>query len=202
MGKSIKRVFLDTNVCSKIASSANGADIEGAIKSQFSIVVSANTIDELLLGLCRSGTEDYFESDKERVRVAIGRPRTHSAKFLSTPLEFAFMAGANVKLPKYALGKKKKQEQVRVVLAAKSLAQLRNEGVEWWLSYGRSSQGRRYLMCEEVERNIKNGKQYYSTRLSDAKNSDLFLHDPLIWVKNLARIYQRQPHPSKLASAE
>jgi hypothetical protein len=82
-------LVFDTNVCGVLAACPDRAGIIHRLKSHYRIAASANTLFELLLGLCKSNSEGHFKSDQDRFRVAMGCNNYQGARFLDHGLVFA-----------------------------------------------------------------------------------------------------------------
>jgi hypothetical protein len=125
-----RRLILDTNVCDKLRDPSR-IRIRKRINRDFRIVVSPNTFAELLHSIKGVQTDEHFEIRKERIRIMTGNQRPI---FLPFPGQFALkfalkMEEAPVKLPLVALGPKDFRLWHRVVMNARSRADLQNADV-------------------------------------------------------------------------
>jgi hypothetical protein len=170
------RIVFDTNVCSLIANSPNKIAVMGHLRTRYKVAASANTVYELLLGLCRSTSGQYFERDQERFKVAFGYGSLTSAKFLDHGLAFALAYGPQITTAETGMGARIFRGYTKLVLKARSLEELRVKGVRWFGSKGR------ILKCDVIEADFDNAKLFYRT---DVRSP---LPDRTRWAKDLAAV--------------
>lgn len=154
------------------------------LRSSFEIVVSYNTILELLSGLCESVNGNYFRTDQRRFMVAIGTDLVESAIYLDTPVEHGFEFGPKIQRPETGIGKARTRDYVRTVLTASSLTQLRT-GVRW----PGDDTGKHFLRCELVTADVSKGQAIHIQTLQAAKEGKLDLDNQLLWALNFGRFY-------------
>ena len=172
----VTRLVFDTNVCGRIAASETKLDITKHLRREYRIAASANTIFELLLGVCRSKDDAFLDSDKERFRIAFGYGALGTATFLDHGLSFALWHGPKLRVAETSTGNRLFGAYTKLVLQAKTLEQLRKTGVRWYGSKGR------YLKCDVIEDDIQNGKLFYSSDIMKP------LPDALTWARDLATV--------------
>lgn len=79
------KLILDTSVCGKIAKSRNKNSIRSRLHRDFRLVVSPNTLAELSDAI-KGGDGSYFDTDRDRLRVAAGNGKP---LFVEWPVTFA-----------------------------------------------------------------------------------------------------------------
>jgi hypothetical protein len=176
-------LVLDTNACGKIAASQNRRQVVDCLRTRYQIAASANTILELLLGVCRSTSEGYFGEHKDRFRVAVGSSSLKKAKFMDFPLAVALRHGPRVRRVEDSAGRQRLRDYVRAVLKARSLRELKVSGVRW------AGGQLLTLKCELVEQDLSIGKSWYSVPLLAAKANNLTPGNREIWTRHLARFW-------------
>jgi hypothetical protein len=128
MGSRKPKLMLDTNIPGVLVS-AYQADLELIVRCmnrEFQIISSPQTHIELMNGIL-NGDGDYFEIQKERIRIMVG---TGTIRFVQFPGTFAFQATLNRKIIVSPLGESDFRRQVQLVLHAKSLATILKDEVK------------------------------------------------------------------------
>ncbi len=97
------QLMLDTNVADKLSSDAHGFDskrIKGAIAEHFRLVVSPETLIELLNGVIGGTTDAHLHADQRRLRVLVGK---RPPDILPFPGDFALrtVLGIRSDVPKF-----------------------------------------------------------------------------------------------------
>lgn len=124
------RLVLDTNVCTKLSSSAFGYDapaIKRRLSDRYDIVVSPRSLFEILQGTINATKEEHLQSDKDKLFTLIGPNRP---TFLEFPGHFALRTVLGVVPPVQALGPENFAQLVCIVIAAKNLPDLFKSMVE------------------------------------------------------------------------
>jgi hypothetical protein len=154
------------------------------LRAEYRIAASANTILELLLGICRSTSEEHFGDHQERIRIAVGSSSLKSANVLNYPLAIALRCGAQIQRQEDSRGLRRLRDYVEAVFRSRSLHQLKMTGVRF-----PDSPFLRTLKCSLVEEDLRVGKAWYSGPLNDAKANDLPLETASAWARKLGQFY-------------
>jgi hypothetical protein len=96
------KLFLDTNVCDSLRDPSFG-ESRRRIKNKHRIVVSPNTMIELLDAVAAAKTDEHFEIRRDRMRIMTGDGKP---TFLPFPGQFALRKALNInEKPTFDLGK-------------------------------------------------------------------------------------------------
>jgi predicted nucleic acid-binding protein len=85
------KLMLDTNVATKLPSSASGFNVvrlTAKIRSEYRVVVSPETLLELMRGVIDARDNDHLRKDQRRFRVMCGKATT--ADFMRFPVDFRY----------------------------------------------------------------------------------------------------------------
>ena len=121
-----RKLMLDTNVGEKLSSDIYGFDskrIKGAIARDFRLVVSPQTLIELMNGVIGGTTDAHLQADQRRLRVFVGNGPPNILRF---PGDFALrtVLGIESNVPKFS--PENFRLWVKAILSAKSQYELVN----------------------------------------------------------------------------
>jgi hypothetical protein len=117
------KAILDTNVCGKLVEAPYKHElplIRSRIARMFQILVSPNSFLELLDAI-KGGTGEWFENDRERLRVMAGGGIPH---FLPLPVTFSLQKVLGLKASAVELGAKDFKRAFNVVMRANNRDEL------------------------------------------------------------------------------
>lgn len=183
-----QRLILDTNICDRLRDPA-WVHIRKRINRDFRIVVSPNTFAELLHSIKGAQTDEHFEIRKERIRVMTGNRRP---VFLDFPAQFVLRSALGmdegpVNPPLGALGPKDFSLWHRVVMKAKSRADLQNADVV--LPLHRERLG---FDVDLVDKYQKAGKNFHRLSLERIRDGKSTLGSPVGWAAMIAHQMNRR----------
>lgn len=123
------KLFLDTNVCSKLLSAPydlHYEDIKKRIGERYQMVVSTETLIEMM-DILKGGNGEYFEWDVKRIRVMAG---IDTPTFLPSVGEFSLRQSLGIEQPA-KFQPNDFEKWYRVITSASSRTQLFEYGVRW-----------------------------------------------------------------------
>ena len=174
-------LVFDTNVCqNQFVKSPHRDAVLERLRRSYKILASANTIYELLRGLCNSVTPAFFASDQYRFRIAIGQSAPTLERFLDHGLVFAIANVLNVPMKEIGMGRQMFLNLTRAVLMATTLGQLRATGVSWPI--GPKRKGRK-LGCSLIQADFDVMHKVFLTDFGAP------LDDRATWTKTLGAIF-------------
>ena len=176
------KLIFDTNVCGTLLTPAyedDLADIKARISRRFKIVISPQTLVELLDALTKSDSS-HFELHKDRLRLMAGGGRP---VFLMFPAAFALKRILGLNSPAVKFGPADFEQWFRIVLRAKS----RDEMLQGFVTDPRGDPSQTYgLNPEEISRQQKVGKAEHKKRLQLLQASKHPMPSGIEWAKRLA----------------
>jgi hypothetical protein len=129
MSKPKPKLLLDTNVGQKLSSAKSTFDIQGIkrkIAHEYRLVVSPETIIEILCGVIGATSDDHLRADQSKLRILVGRGIPDILYF---PMDFSLRTVLGVHSTVPSFNPNHFREWVRTVLAATGLAELMNGDV-------------------------------------------------------------------------
>lgn len=175
--KSLRHLVFDTNVCGTIQNSPNRKAVLKVLRSRYTFAASLYTIFELILALCRSKNSEYFESDRDRMKVMIGDGTIASSKFLDHGLSFSLKSGPGIETKESGTGAGAGKQLFELAAKAGSLEELKETGVQV-LGFPK----KRVLRCNDIESDFDNAKRMYKVDVTSA------LPSRTEWAKKLGSI--------------
>jgi hypothetical protein len=201
------KLILDTNVCHILASGSSTYDVARIIKrirQNFQLVVSAQTFIELLNGIGGGSSDVHFEQDRHKLGQMVGSGRL---RFLQYPGAFALRTALGLACPVPRFGPEDFRKWFKVVLAARTRAELfegrvklPNSHKRWWVdpatlsrfqSYGLESH-QKWLLKAITGNCTFPEPQEWASRIGSALGKTLTTEQSLLLGLSLEAAYEYQ----------
>lgn len=125
------KLMLDTNVATKLSSTASGFDVDrltAKIRSEYRVVVSPETLLELMQGVIGARDNEHLKKDQRRFRVMCGKATT--TDFMRFPVDFSLRTVLSIQSPKSRFDPAELKLWTKVILSANNIYELLNTHVK------------------------------------------------------------------------
>lgn len=177
------KLMLDTNVATKLSSTASGFDVDrlnAKIRSSYRVVVSPETLLELIGGVIGAKDNEHLKKDQRRFRVMCGRATT--TDFMRFPVDFSLRTVLDMKSSRQPMDPALLQFSTKVILSAKSLDELVSGGVKV-----RNRGSKRFVLDPTlIKAHQSGGRTEYRRWLEIAKTGDKPFPSRQDWACDIA----------------